>query len=159
MGETWNGIRQRQFPKEFRIAPALPAELRPLLERIGDLLDRKPAAPGLDEKAVVEAATGLWRAERKLQEADPDQEDDLLVRLRLYVDSASDALSGIGVKVIDHDGEHFDDGMSVDVLAIEPQPGLTREVIVETLQPTIYLDGRRIHMAQVIVGRPEQPAD
>lgn len=156
MGDRWNGLRQRQFPQEFRIAPALPGELRPLLERIGDLLEREPA---LDEKAVVEAATGLWRAGRRLQDEDPDREDRVMRRLRQYVDSASDGLSRIGVQVIDHDGEPHVDGMGVEVLAIEPVPGLDREMIVETLRPTIYLDDRRLQMAQVAVGRPVKPTD
>ena len=42
------------------------------------------------------------------------------------------------MEVKDRTGEAFDYGLPEKVVTAQPQPGLTREIIIETIRPTIY---------------------
>lgn len=158
---VWPGLRQWRFPAEFRIAPAVwPADLSADLDRIEQLrqvppvvpLPGGPAAELLDERGLAQLATSLWRAQRKAGSEDAVGPTRQLGR---HVQASWDSMASLGVKVLDHDNEPFDPGFSLDVLAIQPHAGISRETIIQTVKPTIYLGDRRIQLGQVIVGTPE----
>ena len=71
-----------------------------------------------------------------------------------HLDSAFDLLHEAGLEVQDLTDAPFDTGMSVEVIAYEPTPGIVRERVLETVRPTVYLGGRMVRMGQVIVGTP-----
>ena len=60
------------------------------------------------------------------------------------------------MKIQNHTNEPFDSGQSLEVIAFQPSAGISREVVVETIRPTVYLKGIRIQMGQVVVATPEQ---
>jgi hypothetical protein len=60
------------------------------------------------------------------------------------------------VKIQNHTSEPFDSGQSLEVIAFQPTAGISRDVVVETIRPTVYLKGIRIQMGQVVVATPEQ---
>lgn len=157
---AWQGLRQRRFPPEFRIAPAAwPADLLADLQRVERAVQSvaEPAtAPPWDEQALASTLTSLWRARRKVE-----SEDGVgpMRQVGRHVQAAWDSLERLGVKVLDHDDEPFDSGLSLLVLAIQPHPGISRETIIETVKPTIYLNERGIQMGEVIVGAPEGNTD
>lgn len=74
--------------------------------------------------------------------------------MRRQIHASRQALADDGLEIQDHDGAPFDSGLSLEVLVFEEQPGLTREVVLETVRPSVYFRGERIQMGQVIVGRP-----
>jgi hypothetical protein len=168
MTSAWSGLRQWRFPAEFRIPPAVwPVDLLADLARIEQLRPApSPAAPPpteppptgppstepWDERALAQTVTNLWRARRKVESEDPAGP---MRQVKRHVQTSWDSMAGLGVKVLDHDNEPFDPGLSLDVLAIQPQAGISRQTIIETVRPTIYLNDRRIQVGQVIVGTPE----
>ncbi len=171
MHAAWRGLRQRRFPPEFRIAPApWPADLLTELRRIAQVQQAAtvpspaeqappagaPAAEPWDEQALADTVTNLWRAQRKVES---EERAGPMRRVGRHVQAAWDSVGGLGVKILDHDGEPFDSGLSLEALAIQPQPGLRRETVIETVKPTIYLNERLIQMGQVIVGAPEKDED
>jgi hypothetical protein len=170
---AWQELRQRRFPPEFRItAAAWPADLLAVLQPLehlqanaprpnpepdaAQLSTPKPSTPEVpapwDEQAVANTVTSLWRARRKVE-----TEDSVgpLRQVGRHVQAAWDSLERLGVKVLDHDGEPFHAGLSLDVLATQPHPGISRETVIETVKPTIYLNDRFVQKGQVIVGIPE----
>lgn len=162
---AWQGLRQRRFPPEFRIAPAAwPADLLADLQRVEHVRPITPepptpeplTPPPWDEQALASTVTSLWRARRKVE-----SEDSVgpMRQVGRHVQATWDSLERLGVKVLDHDGEPFDSGLSLEALAIQPHPGLSRETVIETVKPTIYLNERFIQMGQVIVGAPEEDKD
>ena len=48
--------------------------------------------------------------------------------------------------------------IGLSVLAYQPMPGISRERVIETVKPSVYVDGRLLQMGQVIVGTPEKPS-
>ncbi|MFD3485481.1 hypothetical protein [Streptomyces sp. NPDC058665] len=111
----------------------------------------------LDAKALADAATNLWRAQRRLNR----QGEAATSRSRQtsrYLRSCREALDEAGLLVQEHEGDAFHAGLSLEALTFEEDPSLTAETVLETIRPTIYLNGRRIQMGQVIVGSPPAPA-
>lgn len=110
----------------------------------------------LDAKALADAATNLWRAQRRLNR----QGEAATSRSRQtsrYLRSCREALDEAGLLVQEHEGDAFHAGLSLEALTFEEDPSLTAETVLETIRPTIYLNGRRIQMGQVIVGSPPAP--
>ncbi len=112
--------------------------------------DKPPPGPPLDEKSLADAATNLWRAQRRLARGDGPRDR----QTGRYLLTCREALTDAGLVVQDHDGDPYHPGRSLEVLAFQEEPGATAEVIVETVRPTVYLLDRRIQMGQVIVAVP-----
>ncbi|MFD7517835.1 hypothetical protein ACFV85_23885 [Streptomyces niveus] len=157
-------LQQRRHHRAFRIAP-LPSD-EPSREELARLLasvaasatdpgvEQQPSAESpLEEKALAEAATNLWRAQRRLTR----QGEEASTRSRQtgrYLRSCREALDDAGLLVQEHEGDAFHAGRSLEALAFEDDPSLEADTVRETIRPTIYLHGRRIQMGQVIVGCP-----
>lgn len=112
----------------------------------------------LEEKALAEAATNLWRAQRRLTR----QGEEASTRSRQtgrYLRSCREALDDAGLLVQEHEGDAFHAGRSLEALAFEDDPSLEADTVRETIRPTIYLHGRRIQMGQVIVACPPKPPE
>ncbi|MET9487282.1 hypothetical protein [Nocardia sp. NPDC006630] len=107
---------------------------------------------------LVELATGVWRLQGKLAADYPVAGEDpakLLRSVTRQLESMADALSDAGVQVQSHTGEPFDPGQSVQVVAFAPSESVARETVVETITPTVYLDGHIVQMGQIIVATPD----
>ncbi|MCE6996030.1 hypothetical protein LZG04_14630 [Saccharothrix sp. S26] len=173
--------RQRRHHRPFRIAaPAWDAaerdRLRAILEaaarvraeddaastgRTGD--DAASAGGGepvgehpspLAERELSAAATNLWRARRKIAKS-PVADSREGKQVARYLRATQEALDQAGVVIQDHDGTEFHPDLSIEVLAFAEDPALTRDVVVETVRPSVYLGDRRIQMGQVVVGCPD----
>jgi len=114
----------------------------------------------LDDDTVADVATNMWRMMRRFADASNGAENGDLPRAQRMtvrnLRSMSDRLAEAGVSVQDHDGITFDTGLMLKVLAYEPRPGIDREIVVETVRPSVYRAGRCIQMGEVIVGFPEK---
>lgn len=168
-------LRQRRQHRAFRIAPPRwsedqCAELDDLLVALTALAEAATGdadaahevqetadAPGetVADKALAEAATNLWRAQRKLSGGEPSTQNRQAGR---YLRTCREALTDAGLVVQDHEGDTFHPGRSVEVLVYEDDPSLTVETVLETVRPSIYYRDRRIQMGQVIVGQPPATA-
>ncbi|MEU6035495.1 hypothetical protein ABZ801_08785 [Actinomadura sp. NPDC047616] len=107
-------------------------------------------APGLPGRAAADVATSIWRLRGKLAES-PVEPPRAVVR---HLESAWDALAEAGVQVQDHLNAPFDSGLALTVVAFQPTPGLSREQVVETVRPSVYLHDRVVQRGEVIVGTP-----
>lgn len=171
-------LRQRRHHRAFRIAPPadeplfeeldrLIAELSALAEPTGPAEPPTPARPTgpaepatgpgpvLDEKALAEAATTLWQAQRKLTQ---DDQSRYARQARRYLGLCRDALTEVGLVVQDHDGEVFNPGRSLEILAFEDDPESDTERVLHTVRPSLYFRDRHIQIGQVIVSRPGRAA-
>jgi hypothetical protein len=145
----------RQHP-EIRIAePSFSEEQCRELAELVTLLDRIPveaAGPEEDTKALAEAATSLWRAQRKLTQAGRSAENRQTGR---YLRTCAEALAAAGLVVQEHDGTAFSAGRALDVLVYQDDPAVSEETIVETVRPSVYYHDQQIQRGEVIVARPQ----
>ena len=150
-------IRQLKYPKEFRIqAPTWSGDIRVLLHEVADLL-RMPqkGTGGLDRKAIADLGTGLWRLRLKMITPDTGRPLEEMRRAYRHFESVWDALNSEGVKIYDHTGQAYEPGRALQVISFQPTSGLSRDMIIETIKPTIYLNDDLIQTGEVIVGTPE----
>ncbi len=105
-------------------------------------------------KITSEIGTTIWRLQRRL--AAIKETSDPIKRISRDVESVWDALAQGGVEIKDHNGEKYDGGMALNVIAFQPTLGITKEQIVETIKPTIYYKNKLVQMGQVIIGVPEK---
>jgi hypothetical protein len=157
---------------ETRTGPAAPAVPRPPTPRRAAAEEAGTPSDAL----LVDLATSLWRLGKKLAESaesagsagsssesngpGPGRASAAARRKETrHLTAALDALAAAGVRAQDHDGTDFDLGLALEVLAYQPLPHATRETVHETLRPSVFRDGRRIQMGQVIVARPEGDQD
>ncbi|MFC9692250.1 hypothetical protein ACFTSF_27120 [Kribbella sp. NPDC056951] len=152
-------FRQWLQHREIRIAEPMFSEeqcrelteLITLLDRSSSL-DRSPSeAPEEDTRSLAEAATSLWRAQRKLTQAGRSAENRQTGR---YLRTCAEALAAAGLVVQEHDGTAFNAGRALDVLVYQDDPGVTEETIVETVRPSVYYHDQQIQRGEVIVARP-----
>lgn len=60
----------------------------------------------------------------------------------------------MGLEVKDHTGDAFDYGLPLKVVTTQPTPGITREMVVETIKPTIYWERQIIQAGEVVIATP-----
>lgn len=164
--ELRTAFGQLKHPPEFRVPPPFldPAQADwaatvlaevEAAEALAEQAARTPDTPdGAGSDALLGAALGIWRALRKLDQGAGPLSAAELRQVRRQVHASRQALADDGLEIQEHDGAPFDSGLSLEVLVFEEQPGLTREVVLETVRPSVYFRGERIQMGQVIVGRP-----
>lgn len=145
---------QRRHHPQFRIAePAwTAAERARLTTLVDDLTVPSGIGAALGEGDLASAATSLWRARRRVARLTDEREAK---RIGRFLQTSQEEFDRAGVVIQDHDGTEYDSGLSLEVLMFRDDPALAREVVVETVRPSIYLLGKRIQMGQVIVGGPE----
>lgn len=112
-------------------------------------------------KAVISIATYAWRIRGKVADSSGDlnsdcSKDDIKKVLR-YVDGIVDALAGIDIDIKDRTGQPFDYGLPEKVVTAVAQPGICREMIRETLRPTIYWRSQIVQQGEIILATPEEP--
>lgn len=114
-----------------------------------------PDPGGLSDAVVSGLATDLWRARRRVTGESAAQRPDRALRMAARpLGGAVDQLRDAGIEIHDHDGQAYDPGMRVEVMAHQEEPGLAAETIIETVRPTVRREGRVIQQAEVIVGMP-----
>ncbi|WP_018637761.1 hypothetical protein [Parafrankia elaeagni] len=182
MSPVVEGLRQWRHPREFRIArPALPAEWAEALrlassatrtaDASGPTSTTAPDATGatgataraLGQPVVAELATGLWRLRRRLSDlaggtdrTKPAGPADTR-RLQRQLDSLWGTLTAAGVEIQEHDRTRYDSGLDLQVLEFQQTAGLSGEIVLETLRPSVYLHGQRVQTGEVVVGIPAPP--
>jgi len=100
-------------------------------------------------------ATNAWRARKKMVNSENGEAKDEMRRVFRHIEAIFDALNEIGIEISDMQGRIYDPGMALKVISFEPSPGLSKEEIIETVQPTITWKGKLIQLGEVIVGTPE----
>lgn len=116
-----------------------------------------PAGTGTgtpDADVLLRAATGIWRALRKLEQRGEQLSAADVRQVRRHIQASRRSLAEDGLEIQEHDGAPFDPSQSLEVLVFQDSPGLTRETVLETVRPSVYFRGERIQTGQVIVGRP-----
>jgi hypothetical protein len=84
---------------------------------------------------------------------------DEMRRLYRHVQSMWDAMAQASVEICDHTGELVPEGgvYGLKVVACQPTAGVGREVVLETIRPSIRWRGQAIQIGEVILAKPEDP--
>lgn len=171
--KVYASLRQWVFPPPFRIVcPFWPPDIREALAELAEALgqagqgaaadglsqagqEATPAtAPELTPRLLADVSTGLWRLQHKMGAATNGDAARDWRRATRHLEAVQDALTQAGIEVVDHTHEPYVAGMALKVIAFQPAAGMQREQVLETIKPTVYLNGRAIQMGEVIVATP-----
>lgn len=152
-------INQLKYQKEFRILPLeMPLdELKQLEEIIKNLPNSSPnsgeivVSPELNKNFLSEVSVGVWRLKKKMTDHKTGEPLNEMSRAYRHLESVIITLEKEGVEIQDHDGQSFDAGLSLKVLTYQPLPNIDKEFVYDTIKPSVYLNGERILMGEVIV--------
>jgi hypothetical protein len=107
----------------------------------------------------VDLANSAWDLRRSTTDNRTAEAKPTMSKVARHVDRLWESLEQAGLKIQDHINQPFDSGQSLEVLAFQPTPGVEREIVIETIRPTVYLQDYRIQIGQVIVGTPQISAE
>ena len=101
------------------------------------------------------AGTAVWKLEQRMLDAETKEPRDEYRRLWRHVEAIKDALTDIGVDIVDWTNKRYDEGMSLKVVSEEERPGTKEPEIVETLLPTIRFRKQiQLQQGEVVVSKP-----
>jgi hypothetical protein len=160
-----------KIPKDLRIDPAEWPDVAELVREVADVIHDEATRTAISSTRIVERlpeevakallgiATNAWRIRVKLTDSKSGEPRDEvgqneLRKLNRYVEAIFDVLTGIGMEVKDRTGQAFDYGLPEKVVTAHPQPDLTKEMIIETLRPTIYWRSQIAQQGEVVIGTP-----
>jgi hypothetical protein len=103
----------------------------------------------------ADMANAVWDLQQKSRAPATAEIKDEFRPIARHVERLSECLTEIGIEVQNHTNETFDSGQSLEVIAFQPTTGIAREIVLETIRPTVYLKGHRIQVGQVIVATPK----
>jgi gentisate 1,2-dioxygenase len=110
------------------------------------------------EKMIATVGTGLWRMRQKLVNPDTNEPHEDMRPVYRNFESVWDSIRQAGAEIQDHTGNLYISGTTLRVIAFQPTADIDRELVTETLKPTIYFEGRMIQMGEVIVAIPDMNA-
>ena len=112
-------------------------------------------------QAVLSLAISAWRIKKRITDVSTKKlkeeftHDDAR-KINRYVESISESLEQLGIATIDRTGEVHDDGFPERVITAKPQVGLPKEIITETLRPTIQWNDK-LFPGEIEILRPAKP--
>jgi len=122
------------------------------LNGLPKLRNKIPTAIDLD--CLAEIAIGLWRVQRSLKREFNDAGDLETKRTWKHLQRLLSVLNNKGIAIQDKTGELYDAGMSLRVVSAEEREDLERELIIETVTPTVFLGKNIIRAGEVVIGKP-----
>lgn len=105
---------------------------------------------------LVEVATNAWKGQLRLAKWPSDELQAERKRLERNFESILSRLESFGVRVKDHTGETYDYGQALKVVAAQPQEGIKREIVTETIRPTVYWREHIIQRGEVVIATPHE---
>jgi len=160
------------IPEDLKIHPPKWPEIAEFAREVGKLSEQSspqdavPATRTVEilpenvARALLALAMNVWRIRVRLTDLNREPREEIgkddVKKINRYCDAMFQSLSGIGMEVKDRTGEAFDYGLPEKVLTAQPQPGLTREIIVETVRPTIYWNTQIAQPGEVVIGTPPE---
>lgn len=105
-------------------------------------------------KALVGVATNTWKARRRLVDPVSGEVPEEVKRVYADIERIQRSLEDLGVTIEDHTHQPFDYGLPWKVIATKATAGIEKEIVTETLRPTIRWHDQIIQHAEVEIATP-----
>lgn len=118
----------------------------------------EPAIQGLEPgtmEALCDIAIHAWRLQRRMKDRVTKQVLEEQRAGYRNVEGILETLERVGVKLRDREGEAYDYGLPERVVGAEKRPGLEREMVAETIRPSLFFRDQIIKPGEIIIAVPE----
>ena len=103
---------------------------------------------------LVELAIEIWRLKKRLEKVESSISDDQIKALQNSYAKLLRYLERNDIGITDYSNQKYNEGMNLDVLAVEKDSTIKQSIIKETHEPAITLKGQLIRKAKVILREP-----
>lgn len=153
-----------KHPDEFKIPDAVFPDGSRLVEAVSRAQQTGGSETGGERfsvqskvvKGMADIATNAWKAKGKMLDASGEVREEMK-RVFRHIEGVLESLRELGLDVKDHTGDIFDYGLPLKLVTTQPTPGITREMVVETIRPTIYWERQMIQAGEVVIATPLSP--
>jgi hypothetical protein len=112
------------------------------------------SVPPFISKGMADIATNAWKARSKMLNGRSGEVREEMKRVFRHIEGIIETLKEMGLDIKDHTGDPFDYGLPLKVVTTQPEPGITKERVIETIKPSIYWQKRLIQMGEVVIATP-----
>jgi len=123
--------------------------------KTGDVVRAVEVIPSSIAKMMATVATNAWRLKSKMTDGDKGEVKDEWKRLYRHVEAILESFAEVGLEIKDRTGEAFDYGLPEKVVTTQPRATITKELVIETLKPTIYFNHQILQRGEVVIATPE----
>ena len=103
-----------------------------------------------------DVATNAWKGQIRLSKWPSEELPAERKRLERHFESILSSLERFGVRVTDHTGQPYDYGQALKVVAAQLQEGIAKEVVTETIRPSVHWREQLIQHGEVIIATPKE---
>ncbi len=109
--------------------------------------------------AFCEIAIHAWRMQRRMTDRVTREIKEEHRAMHRSVAGILEALSIMGFTLRDREGEFYDYGLPDKVVAAEKRAGISREMVVETIRPSILFQDQLVKPGEMVIAVPETTED
>jgi molecular chaperone GrpE (heat shock protein) len=109
----------------------------------------------IETKDLVEHAIELWRMESRLNKVLPNLDKDIAESISNSFKKLNRYLEKNDIEIIDYTNQKFNEGLNLDILAVEDDPNIEHPKIKETKEPTITHKGEVVNKGKIILVKKE----
>ena len=140
-----------------------PADLKQEPREEGQGINSNAAATlqEFEQKVVsccLEMVIHAWRAERRMKDRATGEVRDEYRLVYRNIAGIQESLSAMGFHVKDREGEAYDYGLPEKVVAAEKRAGLSREIVTETIRPSVFFRDQLVREGEIIIAVPDDAA-
>lgn len=96
-----------------------------------------------------------WRMQRRMTDRATKEVKEEHKAMHRSVAGIQETLTAMGFTVRDREGDFYDYGLPEKVVAAEKRAGISREMVVETIRPSVFFGDQLLKPGEIVIAVPE----
>lgn len=102
-------------------------------------------------KDIIELSVDVWRMENRLDKVLSNLPENQKENLENSIQKIKRYLEKNDIETIDYTNKKFNDGLTIDILAVEKDSTIPESIVKETKEPTVMYKGQVVKRGKVVV--------
>jgi len=131
-------------------------EIQEVRNDIKQVINPKFLDVSIKTNDLIEHAIELWRMESRLNKVLPKLNDDIKESINNSFKKLKRYLEKNDIEIIDYTNQKFNEGLNLDIIAVENDSNIQFPIIKETKEPTIIYKGEVVRKGKIILVKEEE---
>jgi hypothetical protein len=105
--------------------------------------------------SFCDIAIHAWRMQRRMTDRVTKEVKEEHKAMHRSVAGIQETLTAMGFTVRDREGDFYDYGLPEKVVAAEKRAGISREMVVETIRPSVFFGDQLLKPGEIVIAVPE----